>query len=536
MIRPEFTVNPLLKTIHEYHRHEIVNKFNAISECSHEHYLCLRKYLDRVPYKYYSEKLFKGMLLWLDQEYKKNRNEIIRYIEKYKYEISKALYFLEEINKYDWHDKVMESDDFEVLRFIDQKIHPAYLRLVEGILKPLVHIVAYFARIARSKSTEGLDIWNIMNEVEASSLNELIVSYHDIVRNGIAHGGIIYLRNAIRYYDDKNNQVELSGYEIIRKLDDTVDECNALALAFKVFCLCRLGDIKTPQQIFMEELDDETKTPWWEIQGSVEYELQQGKQLIIYAYADTYDYYKVLSSVIQTGILAEYFSPGYARYFISIISKKAGHGWAGFDGVKLSEKRSAKKGTINPLEGIVENNLVFYSPKIKLPKILLRFETLKHSFYLHWKLAIDKFKVKLNIPNIIVRHTKIHKKLWGCVLNANVVIETPDNSIINKEIIRKYLKRIIKKALQTARQNKSVFNLHRYLPLGFARVLIFCKDYRKRRLESIGLEDDLIGSIQIKRIKRIKSPDLFGAAIEEKGNYRIAWNKSWENRWKNNNR
>jgi len=67
------------------------------------------------------------------------------------------------------------------------------------------------------------------------------------------------------------------------------------------------------------------------------------------------------------------------------------------------------------------------------------------------------------------------------------------------------------------------------LPLGYARISLFEKDYRKRRIVSFGLNKELIGTIQMKKIKRIKVPDIFNSTIDVKGKYRFAWNNKRKN-------
>jgi len=55
-----------------------------------------------------------------------------------------------------------------------------------------------------------------------------------------------------------------------------------------------------------------------------------------------------------------------------------------------------------------------------------------------------------------------------------------------------------------------------------------------RKLESYGLGPDLIGTVQIQKIKRIKAPDIIGSSIEQIGKFRFAWNKAWRELKQNN--
>jgi hypothetical protein len=66
-----------------------------------------------------------------------------------------------------------------------------------------------------------------------------------------------------------------------------------------------------------------------------------------------------------------------------------------------------------------------------------------------------------------------------------------------------------------------------YLPIGYAYVSVFKRDYRRRRLSGYGLGEDLVCTLRLQRIRRIQSPDIMGSTAETMGNWRIAWNKAW---------
>lgn len=77
------------------------------------------------------------------------------------------------------------------------------------------------------------------------------------------------------------------------------------------------------------------------------------------------------------------------------------------------------------------------------------------------------------------------------------------------------------------RAKKKVNLLDRFFPLGFAKLHIYKSDYRRRKLINFGLSDDLICTVQVKRLKEVKLPDIKDSTIEIIGKYRIAWNKQW---------
>ena len=274
----------------------------------------------------------------------------------------------------------------------------------------------------------------------------------------------------------------------------------------------------------VEELQAQTEAPWWHIEGCLISEINIKPQLMIYAIPSTKDYFKVQYSAYLTGVLSEQLAPFFDRYFISIRSPKSLPGWAAFDGRKLRKIREKCPTSFNDYKDVCD--LVFYVPKGKLPKILLRLETYYTSYKIQKKLFVENFKYEQKIPDIYPRNTTIHRNgskvvLGGSVFISNLQKQDP------QDIIRRYKRKIIKKALKKARKKLNHRDICKYLLLGYARISVFLINYRRRKLNSFGLGHDLICTIEIKKIARIKAPDIFGSTIEQKGRYRIAWNKSW---------
>nr|VFK15927.1 MAG: hypothetical protein BECKLPF1236A_GA0070988_101365 [Candidatus Kentron sp. LPFa]VFK31332.1 MAG: hypothetical protein BECKLPF1236C_GA0070990_101355 [Candidatus Kentron sp. LPFa] len=175
---------------------------------------------------------------------------------------------------------------------------------------------------------------------------------------------------------------------------------------------------------------------------------------------------------------------------------------------------------------MIEDNLVFYVPQWRMPRFFSRCQTLYFSIRLNWPGVVADFRSQMNWPHLIIRQATIHRNAWGCVLRSDVYIES-QSGVVNQEIVRSACRRIIKKSFKQAKSSTSLLNLLRYLPLGFAEVHLFRKDYRHRRLANFGLAEDLIATVRLQRIHRIESPYILGSTIENHGRYRIAWNKAW---------
>ena len=519
--------NPLLKEIHQKQREELINHFPVLKFYQHNSYLSLYKYISVSPYYFYSEIIQKLFFNWLEDRDKSDRDKLQNFLAQFDAELNRSYINLLEINKFKWHDNITAADDYDLLIFIDKEIHPSYLRLTEGVFKPICRMLAIFLRLDRGKGIDDLnDLYSIVQEIENSPYKTICNSYIHIIRNGIAHGGITYLQKEIRYNDKKGREESFSDKEIIDAFDNLLDTCNALLLSLSLFLVInQLNGYNLLQEVLIEELRAETRTPWWEIVGCVRSGFENLNHLLIYAKANSYDFSKVQMSTFQSGILAERYAPGYDRYFFSLHSYKSLPGWITFNGKQLKQLREKNAVYLEEYNNIIINDL-FYIPKIRLPRIFFKLNNYYLSFKLHWPLVVEKIKQQYYRPNIIVREARIHRNSWGCVLNGCAILKMTSRDIC-QDVLRNTAKRIIQKTLSEARRKKSFFSLLYWLPLGYARVSVFSNNYRIRRLANHELCEDLICTIQVKRIKRIKCTDLYQSTVEKYQKYHIAWNKSW---------
>ena len=520
--------NPLTLAQDTADRARLQFLFHDLASCPRPHFLALRPYAKECPERCFNQVVHALMLDWLKDRDGSQRNELRAYFASADAELSRAMLFLRQINREEWHDtSFATSDDLDRVRFIDRHLHPAYLRLVEGVLASFIRPVAYFTRLDRGKGTAGLDVYNLVQELSDTPMAPCVDSYHHTVRNGIGHGGITYLQSDIRYRDKKGNEATLDVWTVTTLCDDMLDVCNGLASAIKVFLiLSHDKGYQLPRELLVEELVEETSTPWWSVEGCVESELIDTKQLVVYARPNSRDIDKVRLACLESAVMAEYFTPGYERYFFSLRTPKAWPGWAAFNGTELRRLRESDSGEISDYVTTFEEVGLFYVPRPALPRLLSRFDTWLWSFRLQWPLAAQAVRKSLGIPNITSRNAQMHRNGWGFVLNGAVVIEGLTNESA-ADVIRAQRRRIIRKAAKQARSSVSWLNPVRYLPLGYARIAVFSKDFRYRRLSSFGLGPELICTVQLQRIRRIKSPDIMGSSIETRGNWRIAWNRAW---------
>lgn len=517
--------NFLMRETHARQRVQLIVSFPELTSCPHQHFLALRKYVVSTPQRFYARPVYSSFLVWLNTRDAKSRIHLKDYLADHSAELNRSFLHLSETNAYDWHDDFGKLDDYELIGFVDQQINPAYLRLVEAVFAPVLRVSAHFSRTDRGKGTDNLDVFNVVEELRKTDLSEAVNPYRHIMRNGIAHGGITYLDSQICYRDKQGNEERYSHTDVVRIFDEMLDTCNALILALSVFLLSRQDDgYELLQQLLLEELSEETKTPWWAVIGCTPSAFAHLNQLILHVRARTLDYNKVLLSAFQSGVLAERFAPGYDRYFLSIRSDRSGPGFAAFNGQKLKQLRVNGKASLEDYQGVIEENLVFFVPRFTLPRFMNRIGTVLTYVRLHWPLVIADLRKQLGWVNLTIREARIHRNSWGCVLTGSIYVSS-SSSEITQDTIRKSCGRLIRKALCYARKNTSRLSGVRYLPLGYARISVFCKDSRRRQL--FGLGRNLVGTVQFQRIRRIKTPDILGSTIERRGKYRIAWNRAW---------
>lgn len=525
----EVLQNPLTAARDEYDRSRVIALFPSLESCRTAPFLALRPYLQKCPERFFDRSVFQLVLEWLRSCDVRDRDRLRQYFIDAGAELSMAMLFLRQINSEDWHDRpLLKGDDFEAVGFIDKNLHPTYLRLVEGIFAPLIRPMAHFSRLDRKKPTEGLDVFNLVEELVRSPMGPCVAPYRHAVRNGIGHGGITFRQSDIRYRDKKGNTETLDMWSIVRLCDDMLDTCNAIAAALKVFLISSgPAGYAAPHELLVEELMEETRSPWWSVTGCMQSEYSDMPQLLVYARPNTRDVLKVQWAATQTAAMAAHLSPGFDRYFLSLRTEKAWPGWAAFDGRRLAQVAQAGASGAHDFAVAIESEGGFmYVPTPRLPRILGRLDTFAQSWRLHWPLAVHQIRDNLGRLPVIARDAKMHRNSWGYVLNGAVVLPGVDFSNA-ASTVRSNRRRIIRAAARLARAEQSWFSVARYLPLGYARIAVVTMDFRRRRIAGFGLGPELICTLQRQRIRRIKSPDIMGSTIENSGSWRIAWNRSW---------
>lgn len=149
-------VSPLMAEVHPRRRKAITRHFPDVANSPDGLFLSLHPYLERPPERLYSRQHLGGYLQWLLDRHDSHRRELADYLDSNLAQIHKALVFLFEVNRLPWHDTLLpEGDDYSQIRFIDEAVHPAYLRLMEGVFYPLAHALAFFRALIVARAPRG---------------------------------------------------------------------------------------------------------------------------------------------------------------------------------------------------------------------------------------------------------------------------------------------------------------------------------------------------------------------------------------------
>ncbi|MBK8231017.1 MAG: hypothetical protein IPK72_10620 [Candidatus Eisenbacteria bacterium] len=422
-----------------------------------------------------------------------------------------------------WHDDVLGGADYDQLLFIDRSVHPAYLRLVETPFHQFLHLPAVQSRVDRGKGPDRLDIFNVVEELERNALADLCSPYRHVVRNAIAHGRIRYGNRELEYVDRGGKCEKMSFRDCVALFDALLDTCNGVALALKVFLTIHRETYSVPKSILLDEVAAQTETPWWKVIGWIPSTVPPStSQLIIYAQPRSDDRLRIHYSAFQTAVLAELLAPSYDRYFISMRSRHGRPGFASFYGNKIKELRRAGPTGIEDYGPAAE--VIYFVPRFRPPAFIARATAFWIGASFTWKQI--RAETAATRVEVVARHASIHRNGWGGVVLGAVVVRMA-NGPIDQATVRAARHRILRAAVRLARASAPVGNSARYLPVGYARIAVFCSDHRRRCLASFGLGEDLIATVQTQRMRRIRSPDLYGSEIEHCGRYRIAWNRAW---------
>jgi hypothetical protein len=524
---------PLTEELHKYRRKKIGSEFPVLSTSSNECYLSLWKYFTHVPERFQSKKACQDIFKHLNDLKDNEPSTLIKILKDYEKLLSIAFKSLDEVNSLPFHDMLLPANHYELMQFYENHLHPTYLKLTEGIFANLILPFSAYYRINRNVRLEGFDVYNRVEELDNTQYEYLSYHYDNTIRNAIAHGNVTYRGNDIIYEDKRGNSITLIPLNVVNLFDGMLDVCNGLSLGFRLFYFTNLDFIENhgiavPLPVMLEELRAETEAPGWETMGCLESETTDNKsQLVIFTRNLLLDRLKLYYYVFRSAYLAERFTPGYERYFFALDSKYSLSGWAAFDGSELNRLRVLGNSEMPDYANALENGLIFFNPKLKLPRFIFKISTLLSIMKIIIPTKWGEFKEAGYPLSVDPRDLLIHRNKFHSVIRGSIVVKS-NSSISIDNLIRTHCKSILRKAIRTARKRENITNISKYLRLGYLRVGIYSDDFRIRKLRNSGLIPELLCTIEFKRLRRVNTIDIIGGTPETIKNCRIVWNQNSE--------
>ena len=239
----------------------------------------LSKFTNDIPLKYWDKEIIEKALTVLEKDNRRTLDALLAWKNRigigFDYLFRRA-----SIEKYEENLSVSKAPD---LLLLANEFHPEYLRRCEHIFTNL--IILYWA-VSKKGSVQGnFDITGASDVLKSKGYELLLSGYDDKVRNGIAHGQVIFGSLDIQYGDSRF-PYKLQDDEFLYFFDTLWRTSNSLAIAILLF-LARnhasfpVANNVLPTGIIALIAAAETERTGLSITGVIESETRSGRQLHI---------------------------------------------------------------------------------------------------------------------------------------------------------------------------------------------------------------------------------------------------------------
>lgn len=525
--------NPLTAQLYEHKRNDVLNRFPFLNDS--QHILSFESYYQTIPQKYYNKEAYNDFYKFLCEAKITKTQKLAQLLKEREDSLSLAINNLETINSLDIHNDSLPKD-YDLSLFINENIHFNLLKLWESPFYEFVYLVASISREERCKPIEGLDLFNVVEElkvlpVKFKFLEKYESLYNNTIRNGIGHGKVDFFEGRTKYTDKKGKSIDKANDLIIALFDDLVDTVNGFCFALSVFYLTNnnflnRNKINTPNAIMLKELIVGATAPKWQIKACLDSIVQDKKYLNIFIETGFRDLTTLKLNIFHTGILAAELTNKYNT--ISLHLKNGLSGLAMFNADKIRNIKTLTKNPdiINYADAYLKDSELLFFMRLKSWKLIQKVSTWiyvgKILFPIYFKHFYKKFNRKFNVIS-----TYIHSKKWYNVVEAKVVL---DISKIEdaKGFVEQNYKYIINEAVNEAKRGKSLFSKLRLFPAKFVTVQLYTDNVRTREWRTSKTKNNQICSLRMNNTSNIKIPIAFPNHTNILGNYTILWNSYLE--------
>ena len=479
--------DPYTIILDKYKEENISNHFSDIDFSNTPYFLSLWKYVQNSPEQYYSKICYQQFLDFLFNTYENNALILTQILNLRADEINLALKKLVEVNELLIHENSLNNDDYYNIQYFETKIHPNYLKLIEGVFRWLISPLAMKNLAEKNKSyTNVTNIYDICNNIP-DSYYEIKKQFNSKIRNSIAHGKVRYYDKGIEYLEEEHRY---QYKEALLRFDNLVDCCNGIALAFQIFYLKNnTKDLKPLWSLYTEEIKSQLNTSKWEINDCLEsYSNQNASQLVIYIKESFILKRNLMYKIFQTINLVESFMAHYDKYIINYISKYYLSGFVFFNGNKIRNDKEQTSNIIEILNNSLEIQLIWHKD-INISR--LPFFYLKIPLFLLKQYLLNKKKKKT--WSVSIKTTRIFRYRLYSLIKCSVILNNK-SELLDEVLIKKNIKEIINHAQIHAKKNGSI--ILRILPVGKIQVTILNTNFRERYAEYPGIIPELICVIE----------------------------------------
>lgn len=528
-----FQDHPFNKGIHPVNAKRIASAFPQLAPVIAADHLALVAFLDTAPQRFYSRKAFTAYFDFLSSAYRQQPRTVLAALSENADAVDLSHRVLAEVDQMPLHDTYVPEDALARIKWIDEEINQLLLRLWEASLHGFLLVHEQVRRRTAKVSLENMDIYNVVQGTERTPLVIAKQVYDHNMRNGIGHGKVRFNEDSLSYTDKKGSKVKRTVKEVARTFDDLVDVLHGFTLAHQLFWAINKDELskaglQLPRSVLFEELKARVNMPGWNILACLESERRSPKrQLEIHLRNKHWDFNKVQYWGFYTAYWAERLTGSFESVFLHFRSSSSNAiSWAGYNAERMRELRAAGTSDIAAYKGVLEGDLMFFIPKVNLPKWLLKVGTL----YMAFRGQFSAWKAQRRADRIVpfvVRHCAIHAK-WGySILPDPVVIVNPPSGIDAQDFVRQHHRAIIRSTIRACRRSLPWHSIARYLPVRYARIMVHATDKRRRQLKQSGLSPELLGTVGFNTSKRIPNIEIATGTLEQQGRYRLLWNSRW---------
>lgn len=440
---------------------------------------------------------------------------------------------LAEVARSSLHDSYVPKGALARIKWIDEQLNQLLLRLWEASLHGFLLVHEQVRRRSAGIGLEKMDLYNVVQGATKSPLALAEKVYDHIMRNGIGHGKVRFNEDSVSYTDKKGGKITRTVEEVTRTFDDLLDALHGFALAHQLFWAINKDTLSTaglqlPRSVLFEELKARVNMPGWNILACLESDRRAPKrQLEIHLHNDHWDFSKVQFWGFYTAYWAERLTASFDSVFLHFRSSSSNAiSWAGYNAERMRELRTQGATNITAYKGVLEGDLMFFIPKVKLPKWVLKVGTWRMAFrgqFAAWSAQRHADRI---VP-IKVRHCAIHAKRGYSILPDPVVVVNIPEGIDAKDFVRQHHRDIVRSTVKACRRSLDWHAVARYLPIRYARIMVHATDMRRRQLQHSGLSSNLIGTVGFNTSKRIQKIEIATGTLEPHGRYRLVWNSRW---------